>query len=78
MASFADEESAVSDALTYCDLTTGPAGERVSVSDRLNEIEHRYGSESVVVEALESASQTLAVMVERTEQRLLTAGTTPV
>lgn len=78
MASFADEESAVSDALTYCDLTTGPAGERVGVSDRLDDIEQRYGSGSVVVEALDSASQTLAVMVERTEQRLLTAGTTPV
>jgi hypothetical protein len=78
VASFADEESAVSDALTYCDLTTGPAGERVGVSDRLDEIEHRYGSGSVVVQALDSASRTLAVMVERTEQRLLTAGTTPV
>src|SRR3954466_8417987 len=26
---FPDERSAVSDALTYCDLTTGPAGDRV-------------------------------------------------
>ena len=44
------------DALAYSDLTTGPAGQAVTVAERLAEIERRYGSESVVVRALEEAS----------------------
>jgi putative nucleotidyltransferase with HDIG domain len=67
---FANENSAVSDALAYCDLTTGPAGEPVSVAQRLAEIEARYGEESVVVRALEQASVSLSGMIERTEQRV--------
>jgi hypothetical protein len=68
--SFPDDRSAVSDALTYCDLTTEAAGEPVSVAERLGEIERRYGRASLVVRALEQASETLLAMVERTEQRL--------
>ena len=45
---FADEASAVSDALTYCDLTTGPAGERTTSRERLSEIERRYGADHPV------------------------------
>ena len=33
----------VGDALTFCDLTTSPAGERVSIDDRVDEIAERYG-----------------------------------
>ena len=54
IAAFHDERSAVSDALAYSDLTTGPAGERVTVTERLGEIERRYGSTSLVVRALEN------------------------
>ena len=32
---FPREESTVSDALTYCDLTTGPDGQRLTVEERL-------------------------------------------
>jgi hypothetical protein len=70
IAAFHDERSAVSDALAYSDLTTGPAGERVTVLERLGEIERRYGHTSLVVRALERASETLLEMVARTEQRL--------
>jgi hypothetical protein len=70
---FPDERSAVSDALAYCDLTTGPTGERVTVAERLGEIERRYGAGSLVVLALEDASTTLKAMVGRTEARM--AGT---
>jgi len=70
LSAFHDERSAVSDALAYSDLTTGPAGERVTVAERLGEIERRYGRASVVVRALKSASDTLLAIVERTEQRL--------
>ncbi len=67
IARFHDERSAVSDALTYSDLTTGPTGERLTVAERLNEIESRYGHESLVVRALKSASDSLLTSVERTE-----------
>lgn len=70
IAAFHDERSAVSDALAYSDLTTGPAGERVTPAERLAEIERRYGAASLVVRALANASDTLRGMVERTEQRL--------
>ena len=64
------ERSAVSDSLAYCDLTTGPTGEHVTATERLNEIERRYGAGSLVVRALEDASETLFAMVRRTEARL--------
>jgi len=70
MSHYPDERSAVSDALTYCDLTTGPAGEPMSVADRLGEIERRYGTASLVVRTLARASETILAMVQRTEQRL--------
>jgi hypothetical protein len=48
---FADACSAVSDALTYCDLTTGPAGERVTAAERLAGVEQRYNPDSAVARA---------------------------
>ena len=71
LAAFEDEQSPVTDALAYSDLTTGPAGERVTVAARLGEIERRYGSMSLVVRALERASDALFEMVARTEARLV-------
>jgi len=40
---FPFQASALDDALTFCDLTTSPAGERVSIDDRVDEIAERYG-----------------------------------
>src|SRR3954447_17126544 len=71
LAAFGDERSAVSDALAYSDLTTGPTGQGVSVPERLGEIEHRYGAGSLVVLVLHDASATLEAMVRRTEARLV-------
>jgi HD domain len=70
LAAFADERSAVSDALAYCDLKTGPRGELVTVAERLGEIERRYGPDSLVARALNDASDTLFAMAARTERRL--------
>jgi HD superfamily phosphodiesterase len=71
LAEFFEEQSAVADALTYCDLTSGPTGERISVARRLEDIESRYGSRSVVVLAITAAAATLGVAVARTEARLV-------
>jgi HD superfamily phosphodiesterase len=70
LAAFDDENPAVSDALAYSDLTTGPRGERVTVAERLGEIERRYGPDSLVARALNDASETLFAMAARTEGRL--------
>src|SRR3954452_19319560 len=70
LAAFIDERSPVSDALAFSDLTTGPTGERVTVAERLGEIERRYGNGSLVVRALGEASPTLEAMVRRTQARL--------
>jgi hypothetical protein len=36
------------DALTFCDLTTSPDGELVTIEDRVEEIVQRYGADHVV------------------------------
>jgi hypothetical protein len=66
---FEDERSAVSDALTYSDVMTGPAGQPVIVAERFAEIEERYGPASLVVRSLEQARDTIVAMVDRTEAR---------
>lgn len=70
LAEFSEEQSAVADALTYCDLTTGPNGERISVAARLNEIKVRYGPASLVALAINAAADTLGAAVARTEARM--------
>lgn len=70
IAAFPEEASAVADALTYCDLTTGPEGATISVATRLGDIEQRYGASSPVTQALEAAGPTLNGAVARTAARL--------
>ena len=69
LAAYKREESWVSDALTYCDLTTGPAGLPMTFEDRVAEVEQRYG-EGEIVDALRQATPHLRGAVERTEDRL--------
>jgi hypothetical protein len=52
LAEFSDEGSAVTGLLTYCDMTTGPAGESFTLEERLAEVERRYGPEHVVTRSL--------------------------
>jgi HD superfamily phosphodiesterase len=70
LAEFSEERSAVADALTYCDLTTGPTGERVTAAERLGEIKVRYGPTSPVTWAITAATDTLTAAVARTEARM--------
>jgi HD superfamily phosphodiesterase len=70
LAAFSEEQSAVADALTYCDLTTGPNGERISVASRLDEIKVRYGPASLVTQAINAATDTLGAAVARTQARM--------
>jgi putative nucleotidyltransferase with HDIG domain len=58
------------EALWYCDMTTGPSGERVSVEERLAEIRERYGPGDVVTRFVERAADDLVAAVHRIEDRL--------
>ncbi|MGH7750172.1 MAG: HD domain-containing protein, partial [Candidatus Dormibacteria bacterium] len=67
------ERSDVTAALIYCDLTTGPTGTSMSLDERIDEVVGRYGSESVVAQALRRARPELAEAVESVG-RLLSGG----
>lgn len=47
------------DVLTYCDMTTGPAGDPVRVDERLDEIAERYPADSVVHRAIAELAPTI-------------------
>jgi HD domain len=60
----------LSDALAYCDMTTDPGGNLVSVPDRLSEIRERYGPRSTVTRFTRKAEPCLSSSVARTDYRL--------
>ena len=59
------ERSAVTDALTCCDMTTSPTGSNNSFEERIADILHRYGNEDIVAQALCQATPSLSLNVER-------------
>jgi hypothetical protein len=63
----------LNDALAYCDMTTTPTGNVVSVQDRLSEIVERYGPHDVVTRFIRKAEPQLVSSVIRTDQRLFLA-----
>ncbi|MEZ5175159.1 MAG: HD domain-containing protein [Acidimicrobiia bacterium] len=67
LADFDDEDSLVSATLAYCDLTTGPSGQRMTPERRLIDIEARYDSGSPVTRGLRTAWPELMEAVERVE-----------
>jgi hypothetical protein len=71
---FPREHSALADALTYCDATTSPTGEQISLKERAAEIRSRYGEHDLVVQALRLAMPYLALTVGRIQQRLMRYG----
>jgi len=74
LAAFPREDSATADAPTYCDMTTSPTGQRITLAGRLAEIAERYGPEHLVVRCLQRAHDHLAGAVQRTEDRMQAAG----
>lgn len=65
--------SALDDALAYCDMTTTPTGDVVTVHNRISEIKERYGPHNVVTRFIRKAEPQLVSSVARTGQRLLVA-----
>jgi HD domain len=70
LAEFQPEASLVADVLTWCDLRTGPTGERVEPRNRLAEIVHRYGPEHVVSRSIRAAEPELLATCERAAEAL--------
>jgi hypothetical protein len=62
-------EGELLDALTYCDMTSGPAGERMTLDERLAEIVERYGPGHLVTESIQAATRYLREAIARAEQR---------
>ena len=61
------------DVLCYCDMTTGPDGQRVTAQERLSEIRARYGPTDIVTKFVGLAEQRIVETVERVEARLAAA-----
>jgi hypothetical protein len=70
LASFEPEVSVVADAQTYCDMTTGPAGELVTLAQRLTDVERRHGVDSLVMKALRGTQPELQRVVSVIEAAL--------
>ena len=56
-------------ALTFCDMTTSPDGERVTVTDRLHEINSRYGPGHMVSRSMQRATPIIMGAVASTRMR---------
>jgi hypothetical protein len=70
---FPSSDPKLNDALAYCDMTTTPTGDVVSVHDRISEIKERYGPHNVVTRFIHKAEPCLVSSVARTDRRLLLA-----
>ena len=55
----------LADALTYCDMTTSPDGQRLPIGQRLAEIRARYGPDHVVSRAIGRSEPQLTRAVSR-------------
>ncbi|HEU5156036.1 MAG TPA: HD domain-containing protein [Streptosporangiaceae bacterium] len=66
---FPPADEALSDALTYCDMTTTPDGEPVTVGRRLSEISERYGPGHLVTRFIHLAEPYLVDAVRSIQRK---------
>jgi len=62
--------SPISDALTYCDITTSPIGRDIIFQERITDIFSRYGETDIVSQAIRQAIPSLSLAVERTQRKV--------
>jgi hypothetical protein len=67
---FAPPPRRMADALTYCDMTTSPAGDHLPVGQRLAEIRTRYTADDPVSRAIDRSAPLLTAAVDRVTRRL--------
>ena len=70
LAAFPVEDGPVLDALTFVDMTTGPAGQPMTLEERIGEVQHRYPPEDPVHRAILRARPLLQAAIDRTRLRL--------
>jgi hypothetical protein len=70
LAAFPVEDGPVMDALTFADMTTGPAGQPMTLDERISEIRRRYPPNDPVHRAIVRARPQLQAAVKRTQARL--------
>jgi putative nucleotidyltransferase with HDIG domain len=70
LAEFPIDRSLPHDWLCYCDMTTGPDGQTLDVTERLAEIRSRYRSDDVVTRFVTKAEPEVAATVRQVEGRL--------
>lgn len=61
-------------AMTYCDLTTSPTGERIRLHARVAEIQRRYGRDHLTARAIVACLPEFELIVKQVERRLAMAG----
>lgn len=71
---FTNPDGLVRDLLWYLDMTTGPAGDRVSFDDRMDEVRDRYPADHYVSRALDGSMSDRRSAVARAEAWLSSAG----
>ncbi|MGC7260201.1 metal-dependent phosphohydrolase, partial [Mycobacteroides abscessus subsp. abscessus] len=67
LSDFAEPDRELLDALTFCDLTTGPDGTPVSAAARLDEVLRRYGPDDPVHQAIDLSRDDLLAAVGRVQ-----------
>jgi hypothetical protein len=70
LAAFPVEDGPVMDALTFADMTIGPAGQPMTLDERISEIRDRYPQDDPVHRAIVRARPLLQAAIDRTQQRL--------
>jgi HD domain len=69
-AEFPAPPAPLADALTYCDMTTGPDGQPMTITGRLAEITDRYGPGHMVTRAVTASAPDITAAANRTTARL--------
>jgi HD superfamily phosphodiesterase len=64
---FDEERPELVEALTYCDMTTGPDGTHLDVTERLAEIHSRYGPEHLVSRSIIASTPCILAAVRSVE-----------
>ena len=67
---FPYEYSLISDALTFCDMTTNPTGKQVSFQERIEDIFNRYDETHIVFQALQLAKPVWKQTIDRVQEAL--------
>jgi putative nucleotidyltransferase with HDIG domain len=70
LATFPVEDGPVMDALTFADMTTGPAGQPMTLDQRIEEVQRRYPADDPVYRAIVRARPLLQAAIDRTRHRL--------